>query len=95
VPPEVKTHTPPITKGNSPGEGEKKKESDFCLMEREKKKNNCQNSIQKDRSGELLFFGMEPSKIILENKVFVLKTVLYIQYIFKRLFVLRLISEIP
>jgi hypothetical protein len=49
VPPEVKSHTPPIMKGNSPGEGKKKKESDFCLMEREKKKINFQNSIQKDR----------------------------------------------
>jgi hypothetical protein len=28
----------------------KKKESDFCLMEREKEKINFQNSIQKDRS---------------------------------------------
>jgi hypothetical protein len=49
VPPEVKSHTPPIMKGNSPGEGKKKKESDFCMMEREKKKINFQNSIQKDR----------------------------------------------
>jgi hypothetical protein len=48
VPPEVKSHTPPITKGNSPGEGKKKKDNDFCLMEREKKKINFQNSIQKD-----------------------------------------------
>jgi hypothetical protein len=32
-----------------PGERKKKKESDFCLMEREKKKINFQNSIQKDR----------------------------------------------
>jgi hypothetical protein len=47
--PEVKSHTPPITKGNSPGEGKKKKENDFCLMKREKKKFNFQNSIQKDR----------------------------------------------
>jgi hypothetical protein len=47
--PEVKSHTPPITKGNSPGEGEKKKESDFCLMKREKKQIHFQNSIQKDR----------------------------------------------
>jgi hypothetical protein len=46
--PEVKSHTPPITKGNSPGEGENKKDSDFCLK-REKKQINFQNSIQKDR----------------------------------------------
>jgi hypothetical protein len=39
VRPEVKSHTPPITKGNSPEEGKKKKERDFCLMEREKKNN--------------------------------------------------------
>jgi hypothetical protein len=46
VPPEVKSQTPPITKGNSPGEkGKKKKEGDFCLMKREKKKINFQNSI--------------------------------------------------
>jgi hypothetical protein len=30
-------------------EKKKKKESDFCLMKREKKKINFQNSIQKDR----------------------------------------------
>jgi hypothetical protein len=36
--PKVKSHTPPITKGNPPGEGKKTKESDFCVMEREKKK---------------------------------------------------------
>jgi hypothetical protein len=47
--PEVKSHTPPITKGNSLAEGKKKKESDFCPMEREKKQIHFQNSIQKDR----------------------------------------------
>jgi hypothetical protein len=47
--PEVKSYAPPITKGNSPAEGKKKKESDTCLMKREKKTINFQNSIQKDR----------------------------------------------
>jgi hypothetical protein len=45
--PEVKSHTPPITKGNSPGEGKKKKESDFCLMKREKKKINFRTQFRR------------------------------------------------
>jgi hypothetical protein len=46
--PEVRSHTLPITKGNSPGEGEKKKESDF-LSDGEREEKNSFSELNSER----------------------------------------------
>jgi hypothetical protein len=53
--PEVKSHTPPITKGNLPGEGKKKKESDFLSDEKGEEKNSELNSERPLYVGKTLY----------------------------------------